>query len=1435
MASRELRFDVSALDQASKVFVKMASAVDRFERRLDKLDGKTVDAQVDVDTRRAEDKVGRFATDLRRRVQNAVDSIPPIDIDANSTEADRKLADVRRRMQELRDVRIGIDLSADEAIRRSRDLQRELEEISRSDPRVDVRANTDAAARDLAEINREVDRLDGREAVVRVRTDGSILDSTRHITRLGAAMRAIAIPSAILVGTPALVSLGGAAASAASSLLLLPAAGNAAGLAVGTLVTAFQGFGEAVGDDPEKAAEALAKLTPAARSAATEINRMKPALADIRKSVQETFFAGLGPRIGELGSKYLPIVSAATTRVAGQFNVAGDQVLQFLNHAHTVGQVRESFTSLGTVIGNLTPTILPLTSVLTDVGTVGAKVLADITGGAEGAATSFANMVSRARESGAMEASIRRGLDELKRFGTVAGNVGGIVSAMYRAGQVSGNDFLGTLVNITGRMRDFLSSAQGQTAMVGIFTGVNQAVTALTPGLEAVGRAIGQIATNKATSGALTAMATAFSDLLVAAAPTAVAISRVVSAGIQPLAGALSFLAPVIGPVVGGLLAMKAASSTLNFLAAATGLKTLGSAAVSMTGNLRGAATAATTVGTNAGTAAASTGRAATAFGRVQTVAGKLGNALPLVGLAFIAADTAVQATTVSLDEAVDAHNRGGAAADEMRRKVEEQTHAFGGNQNAVELAANKAADWIRSTLFGVATVDTYNAAIEEQNRVMHESVGATGIARSSFDQIKGSMDQSKEAAQGVTDSLALIGPAMAGIKDGVAPTKEMDTALKGVATAAGEAAQKAGESAAKLGGVDAGAKAAASSMQTSRDAFIQTATGAGMTEKAAGELADKLGMIPKTAETNFRTNAATTALEVQQVADKLRDVPVGKSVTVNAMTDGAKAALTGLGIQVETMKDGTVKVTADTAQAQANMAAFINGTRDQRAEVQIDGQTAPAATALQNVLQLVASGRERINIDGNDQPARGVLSHLLGMVQGKNVKIEIGGNAVPAEQVVNGLIQAIDTKSPTVDIGGNKIPFDQVMSSLAANTGTPVVKDINGNAQPLLNVHGTALGAITAPATKPLVGDPAGILGANDTATGAIQTPAIKPIEGSAGAALAAAQDVHNKASAPATKPMGGNNTGGLSANELLTGAVQTPATKPIGGNNAGGVASNQALKQQVESQATKPINGNNAGGMGQNQSLVGAVQAPATKPVNANTGGAISSINALRTLASAAVTMTVNVVKSFLNAEGGIVPMEQGGVIPMADGGGPAMPKSFGGNRLNPMSTTAQIVRPQTWRVVGDRAQGDEAYIPLVPSSTRSKAILKVAAGRMGYDLVPAGSISTAASLRGPGVASSVPQLADIRARVQAAVIARSTGSTTVQLPQLGALLAVMSHVDQRLQQLRGDVVAAGRTASPSPDVVEALEGLAAVLPRMTSTSRSAGVRDLGEIGGW
>jgi hypothetical protein len=564
---RELRFDVTALDQASKVFVRMAQAVDRFERRLDKLDGKRVDATVDVDTKRADDKIGRFATDMRRKVQAAVDSLPDIELDANSTDLDRKLVDVRRRMQELSDKRIGIDLSAEEAIAEARLLQSELERLGRESPDIQVQADTAAAIAQLAAVDVAVDRVDGRTATVKIDVDRSLSETLIQVAQLGRALGALALPGAIVAATPQLAALGAAALTAAGSVGLIPGAAAAAAGGIGTLMLGFRGFGDAVSeDDPAKAAEAIGKLAPAAQDAARAVRGLGPAWSAMQLTTQNRLFSQLGREISAVGTRYIPIIGDATERMAEHFNRAGFSLSAFLQNSKTVSIVQSLFSDVENTVENLAKAFTPLTSAVIDLAAGGTQVLEELSRGAGDAAESFATMVRSARESGELQAWIRDGVTAMGQLFSITGNVGSLLASVFRAGETASGSFLGNVDRITEAMSEWASSAQGQETLTALFRGINDTVAELLPGLRDLGLAVVTVVGMLGQSGVFTGFAGSLSAVASAAAPLLVILGALASVVLPPLLELAQLLAPVLVPLAAGLLAIRAASAGLDRL-----------------------------------------------------------------------------------------------------------------------------------------------------------------------------------------------------------------------------------------------------------------------------------------------------------------------------------------------------------------------------------------------------------------------------------------------------------------------------------------------------------------------------------------------------------------------------------------------------------------------------------------------------------------------------------------------------------------------------------------------------------------------------------------------------------------------------------------------------------------------------------------------------
>jgi hypothetical protein len=117
----------------------------------------------------------------------------------------------------------------------------------------------------------------------------------------------------------------------------------------------------------------------------------------------------------------------------------------------------------------------------------------------------------------------------------------------------------------------------------------------------------------------------------------------------------------------------------------------------------------------------------------------------------------------------------------------------------------------------------------------------------------------------------------------------------------------------------------------------------------------------------------------------------------------------------------------------------------------------------------------------------------------------------------------------------------------------------------------------------------------------------------------------------------------------------------------------------------------------------------------VTADTSGAISALQSV-------VRQFQNKVITFFTggkALGDIVENKHGNVMHYASGG------------MRTMSPRrAEIVKPNTWRIIGDRAIGDEAFIP-INNAHRSRALLAETARRMGFSLMADGDVRAARKL--------------------------------------------------------------------------------------------------------
>ncbi|HEY9354612.1 MAG TPA: hypothetical protein VIP28_15225 [Nocardioides sp.] len=1048
MATSDLQFDITALDRASKVFVKLAAAAEKVEKKLDDLDGKRVSPEVDVDTRKAEAKLGKFAQDARRDIEKALKALPDVDIDANATPAQQEVARLRKELVELNDQRIGIDIDAATAIGRAKAIKEQLDEIGRKSADVQVNADVAAASAALAAFSGEVDRVDGRKAKVTVDVDKSLSDSLIKVAQLGRALGALTLPAAAIAAAPQLASLGAAAVTASGALYLIPAAGAAAGLAVGTLALGFSNLGDALGDSPKKAAEAMAKLSDNAKDLVTTLKGLSPAWTDLRKSVQDALLDDAGKMVQQLAKSYLPVLKTNLVEVADGFNTAAQGVAKFLTAPAVVKDISGAMTNLRQATINASGAFEPLTRAFVDILSVGAERLPELGKGLADAATKFASFIDRARESGQLGEWIDNGIRAMQQLGSIAGNVGSALGSIFKAASSAGADFLGTVDQLTERIATFLKSGEGQSALVSLFQDIRAGVDAATPGVEALVRAVSDVVRALGDAGVLEAAGRAFSAIAAEVAPMVSSLG-----GLAPvLAGILNAaagLAPVLVPIAAALGAIKLASMGTNKLSEmGTSIGILGRESKDadgkvdgLRGKVSGLAGAAKNLGASIGPAgwlsAAFAVDAATNQGLsdlLNNIAGlpdsvqRTKDAVANQGGATTWLDGIVGASPAKPGDINDVRNwpteiprliqimkanvSGAANMEPIQIPVDMTTEQAAAKYQALVAEANETEIMVEINGNTVPIGYAYNRVLEEiaAGKAEVEIDGMTLPAEAALEYIKGVAAKAEIMVpvngemKPLTEVLdELYGRAFPEKKLPVgADTSGVDPQMRdGVGAALGQI----GEPKIPIGGDPAPFGGAVGAAQ-------QQAAGAVGTMKLIGDPMPFNG----------------TLVQMVQTAN-------GQSATVTLGANGAPALLELDGVKY------TVDATTGTLQLAANQdpaLGTLNGTKlvfdATTGTMQLQANPAGALANLTTTVSLMDGTTGTVTLDANGAPATAVLGGTKYNIDSTTGIITIDGNPAPGEQDRSGLKVAVDRTTGTLTILGR----DGGVAALKSNLSAP-------------------------------------------------------------------------------------------------------------------------------------------------------------------------------------------------------------------------------------------------------------------------------------------------------------------------------------------------------------------------------------------------------------
>lgn len=338
----------------------------------------------------------------------------------------------------------------------------------------------------------------------------------------------------VAVSAQALAAAGSMAALGAA---MVPTAITAAGLAVGTLVAAFKGMGDALkAGSIEDLNAAIEDMPPSMQAATTAIWELKNQFSDLGSEISENFWSNIS-NIGDLANLIEPI-RTALTGVANDMGIAASGLVSFVSQGVGLEAMTTMLDHAQTAGSNLSYAFAAVAQGLVAVGASVGPVLGDMTAKIEQMATAWSDRMVAGFQDGSLQQYFSDAAVKVQEFWGVLQQVGSIVGAVFSAMSAAGAPFLGTIGQAITATEQWVTSAQGMEALTSFFTGMTGAVSVLLP-------VIGQLATIIGTT-----VAPAIADFVTALGPGLQAAMDGLGRGLQVIAP----FASVVGSALGSVL-----------------------------------------------------------------------------------------------------------------------------------------------------------------------------------------------------------------------------------------------------------------------------------------------------------------------------------------------------------------------------------------------------------------------------------------------------------------------------------------------------------------------------------------------------------------------------------------------------------------------------------------------------------------------------------------------------------------------------------------------------------------------------------------------------------------------------------------------------------------------------------------------------------------
>ncbi|MFE5789538.1 phage tail protein [Rhodococcus erythropolis] len=300
----------------------------------------------------------------------------------------------------------------------------------------------------------------------------------------------------------------------------------------------------------DKTAEALAKLSPNARSFVLAMRELGPAWTDLRKSVQDNMFAGLDASFTKLATTSMPTLKEGMGQVATSINGAAQSFASFWSSAAAQDSLRNIFAGTADLITAMQPGLAAITGGILDIGNAAAPVMGQLGASLGNVLGGIGTAFSDAFESGALTELIGHFSTLLDGLG---GGLNGLLDGLIEFGNIVG-PVLGPLLQTLGESIGALAPSLGQLglvfsqALIDILPTLSQFISSLADGLAPVMPVIADLL--KSLGAALTPLIPPLSEILQVVGVALVGVIDALAPAIGPLGDAFAALVAAVAPIL---------------------------------------------------------------------------------------------------------------------------------------------------------------------------------------------------------------------------------------------------------------------------------------------------------------------------------------------------------------------------------------------------------------------------------------------------------------------------------------------------------------------------------------------------------------------------------------------------------------------------------------------------------------------------------------------------------------------------------------------------------------------------------------------------------------------------------------------------------------------------------------------------------------------